>query len=77
MKQCLLKNQPGSALRPFAKDYKAHSLQQTSFAESPNRHIVEIDGWSLKKTERIHEYICAVSFECVEEQGTSDLLQAC
>ena len=39
MKQHLLRNRPGSALRPFltscAKDYKAHSLQQTSFAESP------------------------------------------
>ena len=30
VKQCLLRNRPGSALRPlvisFAKDYKAHSL---------------------------------------------------
>ena len=41
MKQRLLRNRPGSALRPLAtpcaKDYKAHSLYQTSFAESPNR----------------------------------------
>ena len=41
VRQHLLKNQPGSALRPLttscAKDYKAHSLQQTSFTESPNR----------------------------------------
>ena len=40
VKQRLLRNRPGSALRPlttsFTKDYKAHSLQQTSFAESPN-----------------------------------------
>ena len=40
VKQHLLRNQPGSALRPLTtsllKDYKAHSLQQTSFAESPN-----------------------------------------
>ena len=40
VKQRLLRNRPGSALRPLAtscaKDYKAHSLQQTSFAESPN-----------------------------------------
>ena len=40
VKQRLLKNRPGSALRPLAtscaKDQKAHSLQQTSFAESPN-----------------------------------------
>ena len=35
-----IRNRPGSALRPLAtscaKDYKAHSLQQTSFAKSPN-----------------------------------------
>ena len=40
VKQRLLRNRPGSALRPLAtscaKDYKAHSLYQTSFAESPN-----------------------------------------
>ena len=40
VKQRLLRNRPGSALLPLAtscaKDYKAHSLQQTSFAESPN-----------------------------------------
>ena len=40
VKQRLLRNRPGSALRPLAtscaKDYKAHSLGQTSFAESPN-----------------------------------------
>ena len=40
VKQRLLRNRPGSALRPLAtsllKDYKAHSLQQTSFAESPS-----------------------------------------
>ena len=40
VKQRLLRNRPGSALRlplatSFAKHYKAHSLQQTSFAESP------------------------------------------
>ena len=41
MKQRLLRNRPGSALRPLAtsctKDYKAHSLEQSSFAEWPNR----------------------------------------
>ena len=41
VKQRLLRNRPGSALRPLvtscAKDYKAHSLKQTSFAESPTR----------------------------------------
>ena len=40
VKQRLLRNWPGCALRLLttscAKDYKAHSLQQTSFAESPN-----------------------------------------
>ena len=40
VKQCLLRNWPGSVLRPLAtsllKDYKAHSLQQTSFTEWPN-----------------------------------------
>ena len=40
VKQRLLRNRRGSALRPLAtscaKDYKAHSLLQTSFAESPN-----------------------------------------
>ena len=39
VKQLLLRNWPGSALQPLVtsllKDYKAHSLQQTSFAESP------------------------------------------
>ena len=41
VKQRLLRNRSGSALRPLAsscaKDYKAHSLQQTSLTESPNR----------------------------------------
>ena len=41
VKQRLLRNWPGSALRPLAtscaKDYKAHSLWQTSFAKSPNK----------------------------------------
>ena len=41
MKQRFLRNRPGCALRPLAtscmKDYKAHSLWQTSFAELPNR----------------------------------------
>ena len=45
MKQRLLRNRPGSALRPLAtscaKDYKARSLQQTSFAESPNITVPE------------------------------------
>ena len=41
MKQRLLRNWPGSALRPlatsFMKDYKAHSPVQTRFTESPSR----------------------------------------
>ena len=41
VKRRLLRNRPGSTLGPLAtscaKDYKAHSLQQTCFAESPNR----------------------------------------
>ena len=40
VKQRLFRNRPGSALRPLAtscaKDDKAHSLSQTSFAEWPN-----------------------------------------
>ena len=51
VKQRLFRNRPGSALRPLAtscaKDYKAHSLQQTSFAESPNTHsllTVQVPG---------------------------------
>ena len=39
VKQRLLRNRPGSALRPFAtscaKDYKGQSLVQTSFTEPP------------------------------------------
>ena len=47
VKQRLLRNRPGSALRPLAtscaKDYKAHSLQQTSFAESPNSYTRKLE----------------------------------
>ena len=43
VKRRLLRNRSGSVLRPLAtscaKDYKAHSLQQTSFAESLNRLV--------------------------------------
>ena len=53
VKQRLLRNRPGSALRPLAtscaKDYKAHSLQQTSFAESPNRQN-RFQGASISET---------------------------
>ena len=38
-REATLRNRPGSALRPLAtscaKDYKAHSLLQTSFVDSP------------------------------------------
>ena len=40
VKQRLLRNRPGSSLRPLTtfcvKDYKAHLLAQTSFIELPN-----------------------------------------
>ena len=52
VKQRLLRNRPGSALRPLAtsraKDYKAHSLQQTSFAESPNSAVLPVGRSALQ-----------------------------
>ena len=55
----LLKNRPGSALRLLttscAKDYKAHSLQETSFAESPNRAILRSLFSALSSHLILHE----------------------
>ena len=55
VKQRLLRNRPGSALRPLAtscaKDYKA----QTSFAESPNSDL--LTGWFRVST-NLYPYPC-------------------
>ena len=59
VKQRLLRNQPGSALQPLAtsctKDYKAHSLYQTSFAESPNSGTQQqiVHQWNKEKIKEI------------------------
>ena len=62
MKQRLLRNRPGSALRHLAtscaKDYKAHSLQQTGFAESPNTHSWHTEEISFMTTGLVGSEMC-------------------
>ena len=68
VKQHLLRNQPGSGLRPlatsYAKDYKAHSLQQTSFAESPNTLLLTEGKIQLPKALIWHSSLSTWNNNC-------------